>query len=118
MSPPRPSISVLVPVHNAGPFLEETVRSALAQSRTDLELILIDDGSTDNGVATVAAIRDARIHILRQEQKGPPAALNAGLAHARGPVFLRTHTTLSKRSSPECDACPLIARCRFFVRPR
>jgi glycosyltransferase involved in cell wall biosynthesis len=79
--------SVLVPVHNAGPYLRPAVDSVLAQTFSDFELILIDDGSSDGCLESVSDLRDPRIRIFRQEQRGAPAALNAGLARARGSVI-------------------------------
>ena len=79
-------VTVLVPVHNAGPYLRPAVDSVLAQTFADFELILVDDGSSDGCLESVGALRDPRIRIFRQEQKGAPAALNAGLACARGAV--------------------------------
>src|ERR1017187_7036181 len=76
--------SVLVPVHNAGPYLRPAVDSVLAQTFSDFELILIDDGSSDGCLESVSDLRDPRIRIFRQEQRGAPAALNAGLARGRG----------------------------------
>jgi glycosyltransferase involved in cell wall biosynthesis len=77
-------VSVLVPVHNDGGFLPETVKSVLAQSCPDFELIVVDDGSTDGGTAFLAAIADKRLRVITQDQQGAPAALNTGLAAARG----------------------------------
>lgn len=79
-----PTFSILIPVHNAGGFLPITVRSVLAQTCSDFELILIDDGSSDGCLDPIADWGDDRIRILTQRQQGAPAALNAGLARARG----------------------------------
>ena len=79
-----PKVSVLVAVHNAGPFLSPTLESVLAQSFQDFELIVIDDGSTDGCLAAAAAIADDRIAVLSQSRQGAPAALNTGLRRASG----------------------------------
>lgn len=79
-----PLFSVLVAAHNAGRFLAETVRSVLEQSLQDFELIVIDDGSTDGCSAFFASLADRRVRVIAQECQGAPAALNAGLAAARG----------------------------------
>ena len=74
-------ISVIVPVYNVRPYLEEAVESLLQQTHTDLEIILVDDGSTD-GSGTVCdryAERDGRIRIIHQSNKGLSGARNAGL---------------------------------------
>jgi glycosyltransferase involved in cell wall biosynthesis len=82
-----PLISVLVPVHNAGPFLAETVKSVLAQSHADFELIVIDDGSTDCCTRFLHNIGDSRVHVLTQPNQGAPAALNTGLGASRGELI-------------------------------
>jgi glycosyltransferase involved in cell wall biosynthesis len=79
-----PRVSVLIPVHNPGSFLLPTVDSVLKQTWTDFELVLIDDGSTEDSLSCVTALGDPRIRIFRQEQQGAPAALNTALRHARG----------------------------------
>lgn len=88
MSPPSicrsPTFSILIPVHNAGGFLLGAVRSVLAQTCADFELILIDDGSSDGGLAPIASLGDARVRIVQQPPQGAPAALNAGLEAAQG----------------------------------
>ncbi len=85
-----PSLSVLLPVHNGGALLEDAVRSVLQQTFGDFELLLIDDGSTDDAVARVEAMRDARVRVLRQPRNlGLVAALNRGLDEARGALVAR-----------------------------
>jgi glycosyltransferase involved in cell wall biosynthesis len=78
--------TVLVPVHNAGPYLRPAVDSVLAQTFSDFELILVDDGSSDGCLGTLSDLCDRRIRVFQQEQRGAPAALNAGLARARGSI--------------------------------
>jgi glycosyltransferase involved in cell wall biosynthesis len=81
----RPTFSVVVAAHNAARTLPATVRSVLAQTRSDFELVVVDDGSLDG---TEAALRqttsDPRVVYLRQENLGPAAARNAGIARAGG----------------------------------
>ncbi len=77
----NPLVSVVIPVFNGERYLAETIESVFAQTRDDLELILVDDGSTD-GSREIAARYDARL--LLQERGGPGAARNLGVAHARG----------------------------------
>ena len=93
--PTSPTFSILTPVFNAGGYLERTVRTALAQSCADFELILIDDGSTDGAVDRLSQLADPRLRVLRQANEGAPAACNAGLAIARGTyVALLDHDDL------------------------
>lgn len=79
-------ISVIVPVYNVAHYLEQCVESILAQKCNDLEVILIDDGSTDGSGALCdeLAAKDARIHIIHQKNAGAAAAKNAGLRAATG----------------------------------
>ncbi len=77
-------VSVIVPAYNAGPWIEEAVRSVLAQTHRELELIVVNDGSTDDTLARVLAIGDARLRVVDQANAGVSAARNMGLAVAQG----------------------------------
>lgn len=81
-----PEISVIVPVYKVEPYLRECVDSILAQTFTDFELILIDDGSPDNCgiICDEYAERDNRIIVIHQENGGLSAARNSGLDVAKG----------------------------------
>lgn len=81
-----PLISIIMPVYNARARLSASVGSALAQTLEDLELLLIDDGSTDGSgeLCDELAARDGRIRVIHQSNAGPSSARNAGLAAARG----------------------------------
>ena len=82
-----PLVSIVTPVYNAAQFLPETLASVRAQTMTDWEQILVDDGSTDNSVAIAEAASrgDSRFRLLRTPQNGgPTVARNMGLAVARG----------------------------------
>lgn len=74
-------ISVIVPVYNVKPYLGEAVESILGQSFRDLEIVLVDDGSTDGcgEICDEYAKKDARVRVLHQKNKGLSAARNAGL---------------------------------------
>jgi glycosyltransferase involved in cell wall biosynthesis len=85
--PPRamPKISVVVPSYNHERFVGATVASVLAQTLTDLEIIAVDDASTDASVAVLDAVRDPRFrYVVHRENLGPSAALNTGIRLARG----------------------------------
>lgn len=85
-----PKVSVVLPFYNAESFLDEAVGSILAQSFGDLELIAVDDASTDASAEVVEAFRDPRIVLLRQpENTGYPGAVNVGLAAVRGTYIAR-----------------------------
>ncbi|MEM9532109.1 MAG: glycosyltransferase family A protein [Pseudomonadota bacterium] len=80
-----PRVSVVVPCYNAGPALAPCLASILGQSVAELELILVDDGSTDGAVkAALEQHPDERIKLLQQSNSGAAAARNRGLAAARG----------------------------------
>lgn len=82
----RPEISIIVPVYNVGEtLLRPCIESALGQTFTDFELILVDDASTDNSAAICASYSDPRIRLLRlPENGGVSVARNAGVVQARG----------------------------------
>lgn len=79
-------ISVIVPVYNVEPYLRQCIDSILAQTYTDFELILVDDGSTDNcgAICDECAKHDDRIRVIHQENGGVSAARNTGIDAARG----------------------------------
>jgi glycosyltransferase involved in cell wall biosynthesis len=81
-----PTVSVLIPAHNAGRYLGRTLQSVRAQTFPDFEVIIVDDGSTDDTpeVARAYAERDRRIRLVRQPRAGAAAARNRALAEARG----------------------------------
>ena len=82
----RPEISVIVPVYKVERYLNECIDSILAQTFTDFELILVDDGSPDNcpALCDAAAAKDSRIRVIHQKNRGLSGARNAGLDAAEG----------------------------------
>jgi glycosyltransferase involved in cell wall biosynthesis len=80
-----PEITIVVAAYNAESFIRATLESVLAQSLQDIEVIVIDDGSTDATQAILRTFSDRRLTVLRQENSGVSAARNAGLAAARAP---------------------------------
>lgn len=87
----RPEISILMPVRNAGKWLEETLKSILQQSFISWELIAVDDASTDNSLEQLYKVAelDPRIKVLKNEAVGIIPALQIGLQHARGRFITR-----------------------------
>lgn len=81
-----PRVSVLVPVYNAEPYLRECLDSLIRQSLPDIEILCIDDGSTDGSprILEQYAARDARIRVLSKENTGYGDSMNRGVAEARG----------------------------------
>lgn len=79
-------ISVIVPVYNAEPFLSASIESILTQTYQDIELLLIDDGSTDRSgaICDEYAAKDSRVRVSHKENGGVSSARNLGLDQARG----------------------------------
>jgi glycosyltransferase involved in cell wall biosynthesis len=79
-------ISVVIPVHNAEKHLRTCLQSVINQTYTNLEIILVDDGSTDGSGAICIEYqkKDARVHYIYQENEGPAAARNKGLSQMNG----------------------------------
>jgi hypothetical protein len=78
------TVSVVIPLYNKEKYVERAISSIRAQTYHPLEIIVVDDGSTDNGPKKVIALNNPMITLLRQENRGPGAARNAGLAIAGG----------------------------------
>lgn len=77
-------VSVVIPLYNKAPYVRRALGSVLAQTCAPLEIIVVDDGSTDEGPCLVEQCGDARVCLIRQPNAGPGAARNRGLAAARG----------------------------------
>jgi glycosyltransferase involved in cell wall biosynthesis len=79
----KPDISVVVPLYNKAQTVEKTLSHALAQTFTNHEIIVVDDGSTDGSAAQVAGISDQRLALVLQDNAGVSAARNRGIMAAR-----------------------------------
>ena len=79
-------ISVIMPIYNAGKYLDRAIADVLSQTFTDFELICVDDGSTDNSTAIIESFKnkDSRVSSVRQNNAGPSVARNKGLELVRG----------------------------------
>lgn len=77
-------VSVIVPAYNAGPWIGEAIRSVLAQTHRELELIVVNDGSTDDTLDRILTFDDPRLRIVDQANAGVSAARNMGIALAKG----------------------------------
>ena len=86
MSQEKSLVSIVVPVYNAGRYLPRCLDSIAAQTYGDIEVILVDDGSTDSSgsICDRYCTRDGRFRVIHQENKWLAEARNAGLSAARG----------------------------------
>ena len=82
-------VSIVLPVFNAQRTIARAVQSILEQTHSELELIVVDDGSTDDTAAIVAAIRDPRLRLIRSDHQGVAAAANLCTVHAQGAFIAR-----------------------------
>ena len=85
----NPKVSVILPAYNAAAHLGKAIDSILGQTFPDLELIIINDGSTDSTTELLARYHDPRVKVITQENLGLPKALNQGLAIAQGAYIAR-----------------------------
>lgn len=83
-------ISVIVPVYNAEKYIKQCLESILIQTMSDIEIICVDDGSTDNSLSIINYYKnmDSRIKVIEQENKGPASARNTGIKVARGKYLI------------------------------
>ncbi|NOT49906.1 MAG: glycosyltransferase [Chitinophagaceae bacterium] len=82
-------LTVLIPAYNVEAYIAEAIRSVLAQTFTDYELLIIDDGSTDNTVAEIRKFNDHRIRLIEAPHEGFAATLNRGIREAKGYYIAR-----------------------------
>jgi len=78
-----------MPVYNAAKYIREAIASVLDQTFTDFELLIINDGSTDDTLGIINSFDDARVTVISQKNKGVAAALNKGLKYARADYVAR-----------------------------
>ena len=82
-------VSIIVPMRNAEKFITETLNSILREKETPIEVIVVNDKSTDQSLDRVLELRDNRIRVIGGPGRGISACLNAGLAEARGSIMMR-----------------------------
>jgi glycosyltransferase involved in cell wall biosynthesis len=78
-----------MPCYNAASYLSDAIKSILSQSFLEFELLIIDDGSTDDSIAIIRSFTDERICVIQKSRKGIAVALNLGLKQARAPIIAR-----------------------------
>lgn len=83
-----PIVSIIIPLYNKELIVGRTIQSVLRQSFSDIEIVIINDGSTDGSVAVVDSFYDDRIHLISQENGGPSKARNTGVKHSHGSWIL------------------------------
>lgn len=102
----KPRISVIIPVYNTEEYVEEAVRSIMNQTFRDLEIIIIDDGSTDNSLTVIKklAVEDNRIACYPQTNQGQSVARNVGIEKARGEYiyFMDSDDMLEEEAFASC----------------
>jgi glycosyltransferase involved in cell wall biosynthesis len=79
-----PLVSVLIPCYNAGRWIRETLESVLAQTWPNIEIVVVDDGSTDNTVAVIDEVNSTRIKLFKQQNSGAASARNRAFTESRG----------------------------------
>nr|WP_054674792.1 glycosyltransferase [Veillonella denticariosi] len=86
----NPLVSIIIPVYNTKPYLERCIQSIVHQTYKNLEILLIDDGSTDgsSGLCDRFEEQYANIHVVHLENSGVSAARNRGLDIAQGGVYI------------------------------
>lgn len=82
-----PKASVIMPAFNHAAFIADAVESVLSQTEKDLELIVVNDGSTDNTMEILSRYKDPRLSVISQDNQGAHSAINRGLDNATGDFF-------------------------------
>ncbi len=84
----RPMVSVIMPAHNEGKYISKSIKSLLEMDypKDKLELIVVDDGSTDDTYPLASSFESSSVHVFHKENKGKGSALNFGLAKAKGEI--------------------------------
>jgi glycosyltransferase involved in cell wall biosynthesis len=118
-----PRVSVIIPCFNLGRFLDDAVDSALTQSFSDLEILIVDDGSTDEATRALLAGYDRpRTRVVRTANHGLPSAKNTGIAETRGEFICaldaddRLEPRMIEKSVGALDADPSLAFVSHWVR--
>ena len=116
-------MSVVVPCYNLGPYLAEAVDSALGQTFADIEILVVDDGSTDPETrAILDTFSRPKTRVLRSENRGLPGAKNFGIAHTSGDLLCMLDADdllepqMLARSVAALDAAPSIAFASHWLR--
>jgi glycosyltransferase involved in cell wall biosynthesis len=106
----RPAVSIVVPCYNGGRFLDALMASLARQTFRDFEVVLVDDGSTDDETRQKLAALSDRVHLIRQENCGPSAARNAGARAARSDILFMLDCDDTVEPSFLADTVPLLQK--------
>ena len=102
----RPLISIIIPLYNKQDCILKTLNSVFDQDFNDYEIVIVDDGSTDNSIQIVESISDNRIHLFRKNNGGPSSARNYGVQKSQGKwvLFLDADDTLEIGALKQVEA--------------
>lgn len=121
-----PRVSVVVPLFNKAHYVGRALASISSQTFADFEVIVVDDGSTDGGHEIVERHRDSRVRLVSQENRGPGAARNRGIAHSQGSFlafldaddeWLPHYLAAGVESLGAAGACHVAHTCTYFDEP-
>jgi len=118
-----PQVTVIIPLYNKGSYIHRALNSVFTQTFQNYEVIVVDDGSTDNGPDVAARFNDPRLRLIRQANAGPGSARNRGVDEAQGkyvafldaddewlPEFL-AYSLTNLQNHPEC----VLSTCNYFT---
>ena len=121
MSEKKSLVSIIIPLYNAEKYIAESIESVLYQTYTNIEILLINDGSTDNSLQVAKQYERENLKIFSQENKGASAARNYGLREAKGEYIqfldaddllstnkIEEQVNLIKGDSTKISVCPII----------
>jgi glycosyltransferase involved in cell wall biosynthesis len=106
----RPTVSIVVPCYNGGRFLDALMASLARQTFRDFEVVLVDDGSTDDGTRPKLAGLPDSVRVIRQENRGPSAARNTGARAARADILFMLDCDDTIEPSFLADTVPLLQK--------
>lgn len=118
-------ISVVIPLYNKERYVERAIRSVLKQSFNKFEIVVVNDGSTDNSLAIAESIRDSRIRVFDQKNSGVSAARNRGIKEAKydfiafldaDDEWTDNHLSIIAALISKYPTCGVFATCYYFLK--
>ena len=112
-----PKISILVPIYNVESYLQQCLESLVNQTLTDIEIICINDGSTDDSTKIIQDFQksDSRIKVIEKKNTGYGDSMNRGLKKASGKYIGIQMTTLNLMPLPNFTTTPLLMTPKLYV---